>query len=228
MAKKFLIACVFLFVGAGFSGCTNYNRDETIEYPWPIILIMKYELKTETVPMEALNNLSSQIEWDIYQSGTTVQIEMYFENFAAFAELFHVEQFPVSVVQKQKLFFIERTIKFQNPLSVAPLAPIDALNQKVAAAYTTYLNDGYNLYYVLESQTRRSRLDAAYKSENKTTHYLYYFKPDAAEIEIFDRFANQPIWYALALVGTGAFMAICYGILKSRRKSVDNTFDKVA
>jgi len=230
--KRFgLILCVLVMCGLGFSGCANYNGEKEQDYPWSVILIMKYDLKTETAPADALDQIKAQInpimgenEYSVWQSGTVVQIEMYFENYSAFAEMFHVEQIAqVKVSTSEKLFFIERTIKFQNPIKdIKDKKTLNDVDTKVKTAYGDYLTlNPYGLYFVLESPTRRTKIETSYKHENVGLHYMYYFRNDVDQIEIFDRYANQPIWYVIGLGGTFVFMGLIWLYFKSKKRTID-------
>jgi len=57
-------------------------------------------------------------------------------------------------------------------------------------------------------------------------HYYYIY--DREYIELFDRFANQPIWYAIGLGATMIFMGGLYFMLKSKRQNNITITDAVA
>ena len=70
--------------------------------------------------------------------------------------------------------------------------------------------------YVVYEAARRHTWTNAVDSENDFVTYKYFFDPND-DIVIFDRRANSPVWYFLAVVATAIAMVVFYFIVKKKR-----------
>jgi hypothetical protein len=106
---------------------------------------------------------------------------------------------PLALMQEQQdnwtesLFILERTITI-------PAGTFDAENGLVV--WTT---------------TRRHTDTNAVETTSNLGTYTYYFDPEE-DIVIFDRRANVPIWYGIAVLATGVAMVVFFLIVKNARK----------
>ena len=128
----------------------------------------------------------------------------------------------------ESLFFFERTQTFKNPWIMAQGGDMSSIHRVETRVRSQFTNIGENFekFYVFQSAIRRSTMDNAYRSENMISHFNYFFRScgetAVQEIVIFDRFANQPMWYIIAVGGRVVFMTGFYFILRPRKVRQDD------
>jgi hypothetical protein len=75
--------------------------------------------------------------------------------------------------------------------------------------------------YVFSSSFRRTEVKNTVNQEQigRTFNYIFTYgdQNGTDEIVIFDRFANTPIWYGLAVLTSGIFIAGTYIIISRKR-----------
>jgi len=153
-----------------------------------------------------------------------INVVLIFENFESFL-WFNSDRNENTAIQpdvniSRSLFFVERYVIMANPMSRGPMRHfIDHL-------YSTYLpgsNDRLVTTHTHPSSFRRTSTNAT-RTESHITSFDYIFRaysPDQITeyIELFDRFANTPIWYVIGIAATAVFMAFVYIIFKNRQKA---------
>jgi len=125
----------------------------------------------------------------------------------------------------RSLFFIERTNKFN---AYTRYFDTNGQSKKTAQIISEFIESfdkppapatkKTEYVYVLANSQRRSRTNAEI-AENEFGSYNYYFKISddrSSEVEIYDRRANTPIWYGLAVAATAAAMVTFYFVTKKR------------
>lgn len=140
-----------------------------------------------------------------------------------------------TIETKTSLFFIERTItlsdpyeRFFDPSNNKAAAILDKFNEEFNASEDSHVDYGYSF----SSTFRRTQVNS-YKNDFSPADgiWQYYFNvssdptdPDAAkQIIIFDRFANTPIWYGIALAAALLFMVGMYVVLSKKSKHKNET-----
>jgi hypothetical protein len=227
---------------------------ETRAYAWTVVLAFEYQLKDDAekitgIDEAAFNNLFSGAG-RVFAKGKTLRAELAFQNYDAFLDFVvpteereNYDDKIVDFLYEEKTFFIERTQKFRNPWAVVDEFPtrVNEFKSNVVLLFDSFLVDANGEVggtpvvkdmFIFESPYRRSDVAGA-KYEN--AFYIFYYYLGTAEqnpeIVIFDRFANQPIWYLLALLGTAAVVGISWAIFaffRSRKTETTLASDKPA
>jgi len=83
--------------------------------------------------------------------------------------------------------------------------------------------NGVQRVFVFESNFRRTKVTGHFLRRNEISTFDYYFKETTDEITIFDRDANQPMWYAMGICATVIFMFVTYLVVANSRKRRYNT-----
>ena len=236
MLKKFTVFVMVLLTALVFTGCGVKTTEYSAKYPWPVILILKYELNPTTADTtDAIKNINTyldnltkdkNIETGVYTDDSALEIQLGFEDYETFLDFNGVTKSDdelakvVGVKMEEKTFFYERTETFENPWKTISgnMEKIIAINEEINTASLNYTSVEY--FFIFDSSMRRTSVPAAYKSENMIADYFYYFYGDSGtrtdEIVIFDRFQNDPIWYVLAVIGAGVFMVAVYLIFRGK------------
>lgn len=164
-------------------------------------------------------NFDYEITYSIYHtSNNTVFLQITFANFYSY-----VKYNGLTLTQskdKSSLFFIERTTEFNaytkffdtNGQSKKTAEIISVFNQK----FDLKQNPKPEYVYVLVNSQRHTKTNADL-IESELGEYIYYFKvSDDLEntVKIFDRRANSPIWYGIAIAATAIAMSIFYVVVK--------------
>ena len=221
-----------------FAGCARPDVEEPD--PWPVGIAFKYELTDDHISesvqdkiMDYLNELAKGVERHAltvgaYASGDTMQIMLRFASYKSFLRFNGVNPTPekmnfYSRTISKKAFFVERTITFVNPWIALEdhtlrLDELDHFMRTAGAGVAPEVPTEH--IYIFESDTRRTKMSGSYHTENTIAKYNYYYHADGTnavtEIVVFDRFANQPLWYGLGLAATAIFMGGLYLILRKK------------
>ena len=105
--------------------------------------------------------------------------------------VYNAKEYKQYRVVKRSLFFVERTITI--PAGTVPA------HESVE-------------FIVFEAEYRHTKTNAV-RTDHSFGEYKYLFAPDK-DIEIFDRSANMPIWYVIAVGATVVAMVGFYMIVK--------------
>ena len=207
-------------------GCSAYkNTSEEFDLENGIVLLMQFGVNgdIDADDVKKLENFldgetqdSSDVRYDVGIGTGIVEISLGFENFGELGDFYGLTQdsLPVTCEIKRGAFFAGRTYTFDNPWD----AVLKSDSTKHSGITTKVENlfdvkaDSYKFIYVFVSKNRRTDTNAT-KSVNNLGSYNYYFLvPDAGDepVQIFDRLANSPLWYVIAVALTGAFMAGVY------------------
>lgn len=161
---------------------------------------------SSSAPVDELHEFPWQFAIAIRYTDPDNNRDLTFETYADFLKEFEIPytdddlQTVVHYEFITKMFYYERTQTFTNPLKLITLDD--------EAEYTL----------VFISQIRRTSVTGNYASDTNGLTYNYYFKPDVDEIVIFDRFANQTMWYVCALGATALFMLATYLFLRIQKR----------
>ena len=232
--KKVSLFFVIFVAAVLFAGCAPKTEVDVMEHPWSVGLVIQYKY-TSNLIKESVDAFRSEFSDDefVYVNfdNKTLQIDFYFEEYDDFVDYFELDAQPVDYLMKESLFFYERTLTFENPFKtvlVDPTSPakarIEDVNNKVTIKFGVP-TEGTDYYYLFETSFRR-RIANTYHVVKSPYYYGYYFSVDKdnphaiQQIEIFDRYSNSPIWYAIGVAATAIFMVIMYFIFaKSKKKS---------
>jgi len=243
VVKKFLaffVIAVSAVLLVGCSGVENRTRD----YPWELILVMRYRLDSEAIRDGAVGGLETFLDGqftgvaghgEVHHQGNVLQIQLHFDNYRAFL-LFNglsaTTEILDNVVEVQidtSLFFLERTMTFQNPwIKIADnMNRTESINNAVAGYANLDATVLPEYVFVFPSTVRRTRVEGHYQRENNLIEFLYYFRADVEDIVIFDRMPNTPIWYVIGIGATIAFMLVVYMLFRVTRKNGQVQSDNV-
>jgi len=146
-----------------------------------------------------------------------------FGNYYSYARFNDIALAP-PVKSTSSLFFIERTNKFN---AYTRYFDTEGQSKKTALVVSKFIETfdknpttKTEYMYALLASSRRSKTNANL-AENEFGTYSYYFKISADlqnEVVIFDRRANTPIWYGIAVGVTAVAMVGFYFIAKQLRK----------
>ena len=238
--KKILV--LFVAIAAlGLAGCSSRNNDGQEVFPWPVIFVIKYELNTEIISQDAVAGINIFLQSrtqnidataKAHHAGKTLQIEIEFDNYKTFLQFngINPDEDDLKVIDiqfRERLFFLERTITFENPWLVIQdnMTAVNQIDQEVRTrvGQANIKGDAEHIF-VLRSSFRRTNVTGNYKNENMIIAHYYYFRGNGEnvpeQVKLFDRFANQPIWYAIGLGATGIFMLGMYFVLRKPKNPV--------
>jgi len=223
--KKCALVLLILLSAALVAGCTQKPKEELIEYPWAVILVLKYELNDAEVPTNSIKELETELKKTlpvgVFHNDTDLQIQLEFKDYEAFMKFNGSEMAAVKHRHEKKLFYIERTLTFENPWEVVDSTKINAITTEISGRGLLIKSDAKH-FFVLETGFRRSSVETAYKSENLITHWNYYFygcgEEAPTEIVLYDKFANQPAWYMVAIGATAIFMLLMFFVYRAKSK----------
>ena len=235
--KKIFPIFLVLVIAVTFAGCAPKTAGEEIAYPWAVILVMSFQLSSTSVPEGAVEALSKKLDLkNISHEKDTLKVGLYFKTYDDFSEYFDVTHINrkdqntggVETEIVRKSFTYERTITFENPWKTVlenRAGVIESIRTETVKLFSTSLKSSTpEYYYVLLSDYRRTRVPGAVSSTNLLGVYEYSFiygpDPESVdEILIFDRFANSPAWYGVAVGATAFFMIVTYIVFaKTKRK----------
>ena len=169
---------------------------------------------------------SSDYELDYDSKNSIVSLYIEFENYKSFYDFNGINltsEANRKIETKTSLFTEERTITLSDPYTRF-LNPAKNQTAQILSDFNNLFNDGgkVDMGYIFASDFRRTKTNAPEHENNLTSGFWQYYygvtndPADAQEIVIFDRFANTPIWYGVAIVATGLFMGAFY--LMSRKR----------
>ena len=239
LAVVLMVSCVAIFA----AGCSLSTEEDRLEYKSSVIMLIQFDLSSETIGQSAFPNLKTYLDDLVepyemqatpFHVGSVLQIELYFENYKAFLKFNDMfgEEDDLIIVDyelERKLFYIERTIRFENPWrtlhvneKMDKIEGDGGINFMVRQGGFHLASAEPDYFYIFETDSRRSRVADAFITENLITGYEYYFYGSGDnmvdEIIIFDRFANQSAWYIAALIATIVSMIIVYLLLRLTNK----------
>jgi len=164
-------------------------------------------------------NVRYSIRHNMTDTHSTISLRIIFGNYLSYVK-YH-ELTLANAPLERSLFFIERTTRFNaytrffdvNGPSARTANIISEFNIKFDQSETPRTE----YLFVLFESTRRSNTNATERTSD-FPNYNYYFK--VAEtldnyVEIFDRRANTPMWYGVAVGATLIVMGLLYIYLKS-------------
>ena len=211
-----------------FVGCSSNNVHESREYPqnWGVILVMRYELRSEEVDANLLKALLDDMDvmfhgaqnafHQTWVRGTALQVELHFERYEDFTKFFGLNKELDKTIDfklQEEMFFVHRTIKFDNPWNhVINNDKVVHLRERVSWHYAGQLSATVDRrdVFVFASATRRSSVEGSYRTDRNVGEYIYYFNSSVEQIVIYDKFANSPMWYVTGIGATIVFMGIVY------------------
>jgi len=222
--RKCWVVVLVLLLSVVSAGCNGAPKKETMAHPWPVIIVLKYQLQGDTVPagsVDAMTEYLKDVETIISVKDKVLQIELWFEEHNEFLKFFDVTDTPVNYEQREHLFTWERTFKFANPVTLVKGTPaLGGIEDEVKKLFTLDAAEEVEYVYVFCTGFRRSRVTGHYNYENLIIVHYYYFRDDVETIQIHDKFANTPIWYVLGVVGTAVFMVALYLILRNKKDKI--------
>ena len=238
--KKFILVFILAAVALATSGCSSgSHKTENYNYSGEVLLIVQYEYKQPFSTAELITKTSElegylaplvvkdKLEASVHAENGVAEVVLWFVDYSTFNDFFASDN-SIKVTQtiRRNTFFITRSTLFSNPLDVVLEKPV--LSYQIISLASRFLlsfGDGEFLYaYVLWTDTRISETNAAFK-EQYLGEFLYYFPAGSSagdlrtpEVWLYERYANTPIWYALAVAITALTMVIIYFACKPRRK----------
>lgn len=136
MLKRVLVLCFCAVLGLTFSACSSNNVDEKIDFPWGVVLVLKYELNGSPIMDATLKNIDDYLEqlvdgkkgvetsaWKD-NAKKVLQIEIYFEDYQSFISFNKIdaerlgEMTAVKNVTKEYAYTIKRSLTFVNPWQI--------------------------------------------------------------------------------------------------------------
>ena len=165
----------------------------------------------------------------VYEDGI-VSLLIVFEDYDSFKDFNGIDLTADAnrkLEEKSGLFTIERTVTLSDPYTRF-LDPATNATAQLMVEFNTLFNGGGDVDYgyVFASSVRRTSTNAVEHEVDYASGYWYYYygvtnnPADTQEIVIFDRRANTPIWYGVAIVATAVFMGLFY--LFSRKRVNQN------
>ena len=245
MKKVLALVIVFMSASVFFAGCNPGTKESMETYPWQVIMVMKYTLSSETINAGAVGGIETFLDKEmekvnghaeLHKSGKVLQIQLHFNTYRAFlnyngfnnSESVRVVTFKM----EETLFFFNRTQTFENPWLVLErndkMQRVNAINGEVEKWVGISAITKVEHVFVFASSFRRTDVTGNYKMERDFSNYFYFFRGNSnAESEkvpenivLFDRFANQPIWYVIGLGVTLIFGVGLYFGLRAGKKKV--------
>jgi len=234
--KKFIAIIAVVLSSALFMGCSNVPADETIAFPWRVVLGMQFSLShgtSDTAVQSMRDFLDSEIgerniTHQVSMSTEHLRVDLNFSNYRVFREFFALSAADsdlevVELAWEASVFFRTRAYTFDNPWKlVVDNARISAIETQVQTLFAT---TGTNVLRRFELQTSFRRRVEVHSGWNRSPAFYQYFFNFGGEnsiptITIEDRFENAPIWYLIAAIAAVIFMVILYFLLKKREKSL--------
>ena len=158
-----------------------------------------------------------------HTTSNTAYLNIKFDNYYSYIK-FHGLALA-RVKDKKSLFFVEYTNKFNAYTKFFDTTGQSKKTADIIAAFIGHFDLAANpkpgYLYVLANSFRRTSTNAD-KVESEFGTYNYYFKVSddlTSEVSIFDRRANTPIWYGLAVAATAVAMIAFYIVVKRLRSS---------
>jgi len=209
---------------------------------------MQFDLTEEKVPKGAAEALIKLLEdepgYDFFvdvahgkdkDNQIILQVAIVFKTYKEYARYFDfyntdrrdVDHYIINTTIEEKAFYRERTQTFENPWKTAlDNAPwkVAELVSHIEAGYRGYIKSAEPEYlYLFMSSFRRSEVTGTVSTSRAIDAYDYLFIYGADErsvdqIKIFDRFANSPLWYVIAVAATIIFMIAAYFVFAKMKK----------
>lgn len=168
-----------------------------------------------------------QVDFESGNGEDVVQFALTFANLYSFAKFNNVDltTAPKTTVAPldYRTFVIWRTTTIPNPYNRYFKSENAPNSQEIVERFNNDFNGGRPItenFYVFSTTTRRTETNAI-KVEHNVLNYEYWFRVNSTNEEgviLRDRFANTPIWYAMAIVATAVAMAIFYFVMKELEK----------
>lgn len=222
--KKFFALVVIFCSAVVLVGCGRADDNRSMQYSWTVGLQMRHELSSEMITDGAVDSIrehltsatyDKDINFNVRHIGAELRIDLRIADFDTFLTFVGQDLDDLDIVDfevRERLFFIERTQTFENPLHLA-MNRLQEINQFVRTQANVSATAPEN-FFVFRSTFRRSNVEGAYESRSTLAAFYYYFNSEAEYVVLFDRFANQPIWYAIGLLSAGVFMGGLFLVLR--------------
>jgi len=225
--RKLCAIFAILLVSVTFAGCGVKSTEDT--YPWQVILGITFEMKNEQILAGAVGTLKEKLDTPhVTHLGAKKELHIVFvfKDFSKFNTHFEMnvsDKIDVEIITKT--FFRERTITFKNPwVAVSENEEARDVTAGIVETVRSTVTASYldpailpEYYYIFASSIRRTNVPNSTRSQI-TGNYDYVFDDSTDEVLIFDRFANQPIWYGIAVGAAGIFMIAAYLLFARAKK----------